>query len=331
MAILVTGGMGYIGSHTCIEILNEGNQVIIVDNLSNSKYETASCIEKITGKNVKFYDTDVLNEKDLESVFEENEIEAVIHFAGLKSVEESILLPLKYYNNNMVGTITLCRAMNKYSCKNLVFSSSATVYGTSNISPLVEEMPLSATNPYGRTKLMVEEFLRDLYISDNQWSIILLRYFNPIGAHKSGLNGENPKVIQNNLLPLIANVAIGQQTHLNIYGNDYNTSDGTCIRDYIHVCDVANGHIKALDRIRNNKGIEVYNLGTGTGYSVLEVIKTFEKISGINIKYEFTSRRLGDIAISYADNKKAKELLGWECKYNLEDMCMDLWNFIKKI
>jgi len=331
MAILVTGGMGYIGSHTCIEILNEGNQVIIVDNLSNSKYETASCIEKITGKNVKFYDTDVLNEKDLESVFEENEIEAVIHFAGLKSVEESILLPLKYYNNNMVGTITLCRAMNKYSCKNLVFSSSATVYGTSNISPLVEEMPLSATNPYGRTKLMVEEFLRDLYISDNQWSIILLRYFNPIGAHKSGLNGENPKVIQNNLLPLIANVAIGQQTHLNIYGNDYNTSDGTCIRDYLHVCDVANGHIKALDRIRNNKGIEVYNLGTGTGYSVLEVIKTFEKISGINIKYEFTSRRLGDIAISYADNKKAKELLGWECKYNLEDMCMDLWNFIKKI
>ena len=327
MKILVTGGAGYIGSHTCVELLNSGAEVIVVDNLVNSKMESLKRVEEITGKKLKFYEVDLLDQDKLESVFKENEIDAVIHFAGLKAVGESVQIPLQYYHNNITGTLILCEVMQKYGVKKLVFSSSATVYGMNNVSPLTENLPLSTTNPYGSTKMMIEYILRDLYASDKDWSIALLRYFNPIGAHESGKIGEDPNGIPNNLMPYITQVAVGKLEKLTIYGDDYDTPDGTGVRDYIHVVDLAKGHIKALEKIETDTGIDAFNLGTGIGYSVLDVVSSFEKATGIKIPYTIASRRAGDIATCFADASKAVDELDWKVEYSLEDMCRDSWNW----
>lgn len=327
MAILITGGAGYIGSHTCIELLNSGYDIVVVDNFSNSKPESLKRVQEITGKSFKFYNVDILSKEKLEEVFKENEIEAVIHFAGLKSVGESVELPIKYYHNNITGTLVLCDVMKKYNVKKIVFSSSATVYGKNNKSPLTEDLPLSAVNPYGWTKLMIEQILQDVYLSDKKWSIFILRYFNPIGAHESGKIGEDPNGIPNNLMPYITQVAIGKRDKLYIFGNDYDTHDGTGVRDYIHVVDLAKGHLKALEKILTTTGVDIYNLGTGIGYSVFDVVKAFEKVSGVNIPYEIIDRRPGDIDTSYADPTKALKEIGWKAEKNLEDMCRDAWRW----
>lgn len=328
MSVLVTGGAGYIGSHTVVELLNRGEKIIIVDNFSNSKPEMLDKIRKITNKDFKFYEVDLLDRENLDKVFAENpDIESVIHFAGLKAVGESVAKPIEYYHNNITGTLILLDIMKKYSCKKIVFSSSATVYGDPATVPIKEDFPLSTTNPYGSTKLMIEQILRDVYISDNDWSIILLRYFNPIGAHESGLIGENPNGIPNNLLPYINQVACGKLECLSVFGNDYDTVDGTGVRDYIHVVDLAKGHLKALDKARNFNGVEAYNLGTGTGYSVLQIVKAFEDATGVEVKYKIVERRPGDIAICYADSTKAKNELGWTAEKGIEEMCKDAWRF----
>ncbi|GMQ58306.1 UDP-glucose 4-epimerase GalE [Vallitalea sediminicola] len=327
MKILVTGGAGYIGSHTVVQLLEEGNEVIIVDNFSNSKPESLKRVKEITGKDFKFYEVDLLDREALDNVFAENEVDAVIHFAGLKAVGESVSIPMKYYYNNITGTLVLCELMKKHNVKNMVFSSSATVYGMNNVSPLTEDLPLSTTNPYGSTKLMIEQILRDIYVSDDTWSIALLRYFNPIGAHISGRIGEDPNGIPNNLMPYITQVAIGKRKELSVFGNDYNTHDGTGVRDYIHVVDLASGHLKALNKIIGMKDIEAYNLGTGTGYSVLDVINNFEKATNVKVPYKIIERRPGDIGTCYADASKAYKELGWKAEKSLEDMCRDSWRW----
>ncbi len=330
MKILVTGGAGYIGSHTCVELLNAGYEVVILDNFYNSSPEVLNRIKELTGKDFTFCECDIRDRKGLDKVFAENKIDAVIHFAGLKAVGESVVKPLEYYENNIGGTVTLCEAMRDAGCKKIVFSSSATVYGMNNPSPLKETMKIGGTtNPYGTTKYMIELILQDLYTSDNEWSIALLRYFNPIGAHESGRIGENPNGIPNNLMPYITQVAVGKLDHLNVFGNDYDTPDGTGVRDYIHVVDLALGHIKAVDKIANSKGVCIYNLGTGIGYSVLDVVKAFEKASGKKIKYEIVPRRPGDLAAVYSDPTKAKEELGWVAERGIEKMCEDSWRWQK--
>lgn len=327
MAVLVTGGAGYIGSHTLVELLNDGYEVVIVDNFSNSKPEALNRVREITGKNFKIYNLGLLDEDGLEKAFLENKIDAVIHFASFKAVGESASMPLSYYHNNITGTLILCKMMQKYNVKNLVFSSSATVYGAPKTVPISEEFPLGATNPYGRTKVMIEEILRDLYASDKQWSITILRYFNPIGAHESGKIGEDPAGVPNNLVPYITKVAIGILQELKVFGTDYPTIDGTGVRDYIHVVDLAQGHVKALNKLFFNRGLDVYNLGTGTGYSVLEVVKAFEKISGKSIPLIMTDRRPGDVAICYADPSKAEKELHWKANRGIEQMCADSWRW----
>ncbi|MGB4438478.1 MAG: UDP-glucose 4-epimerase GalE [Sedimentibacter sp.] len=323
--ILITGGTGYIGSHTAVKLLEQNEDIIILDNLYNSKLEVLNSIETITNKKPTFYQTDLLDIEDLEKIFQENQIDCVIHFAGLKAVGESVEQPLKYFNNNITGTINLLMTMQKYNCKKIIFSSSATVYGTAETMPLNENSPLGVTNPYGRTKLVIEEMLRDLYASDNGFGIVLLRYFNPIGAHKSGLIGENPNGIPNNLMPYICKVAKGELPQLNVFGNDYDTVDGTGVRDYIHVEDLAEGHVKSLNKIKDINGLYTYNLGTGIGYSVLQVVNAFENANKIKINYKIASRRSGDVATVYADTKKAEEELGFKAKYNINDMCRDSW------
>ena len=330
MAVLVTGGAGYIGSHTCVELLNAGEEIIILDNFVNSKPEALNRIKTITGKDFRFYEADFLNKEAIDKVFAENSIDAVIHFAGLKAVGESVMQPIRYYHNNITGTLNLCNVMQAHNVKKMVFSSSATVYGTPKTVPIDETFPLSTTNPYGSTKLMIEQILRDIYTADNEWSIALLRYFNPIGAHKSGLIGEDPNGIPNNLMPYIAQVAIGKLECLGVFGNDYPTHDGTGVRDYIHVVDLSLGHLKALAKIRKDKGVDAYNLGTGKGYSVLDVVAAFEKASGKKVKYQIKPRRPGDIAECYANPEKAKKILGWEAIYGIEEMCRDSWNFTQK-
>ena len=328
MSVLVTGGAGYIGSHTVVELLNEGKEVVIVDNFVNSKPSALEAIKKITNKDFKFYELDLRDKDGLDKVFKENkDITAVVHFAGLKAVGESVKKPIEYYNNNIYGTLVLLEVMKENNVKKIIFSSSATVYGDPKEVPIKEDFPLSATNPYGQTKLMIEQILQDVYVSDNKWSIILLRYFNPIGAHESGLIGENPNGIPNNLMPYINQVALRKLDHLNIFGNDYPTKDGTGVRDYIHVVDLAIGHLKALNRAEKITGVEAYNLGTGKGYSVLDIVKNFEKATGQKIKYEMTPRRPGDIAECYADPKKAETYLEWKAEKDLEQMCKDAWNF----
>lgn len=328
--ILVTGGAGFIGSHTCVELLNAGYEVVILDNFCNSKPEAVKRIEKITGKSVKLYEADMLDKDAVEKVFAENKIDAVIHFAGLKAVGESVSIPLTYYHNNITGTLILCEVMAKHNVKKIVFSSSATVYGSPKTVPIKEDFPLSTTNPYGSTKLMIENILRDLYVSDNEWSIALLRYFNPIGAHESGLLGEDPNGIPNNLVPYIAQVALGKLEVLSVFGNDYPTHDGTGVRDYIHVVDLSQGHIKALEKIMDTTGVDAYNLGTGTGYSVLDVVNAYQEASGVKINYKIAPRRPGDIAKCYADPTKSKNELGWSAKLDIKKMCIDSWNFTKK-
>ncbi len=329
MAILVTGGAGYIGSHTCVELLNAGYEIIVVDNLINSSRKALERVEEITGKKLTFYNVDLLDRPALENVFEKESIESVIHFAGLKAVGESVSMPLEYYYNNITGTIILCEVMKKYGIKDMVFSSSATVYGKPETVPINEDSPLSVTNPYGRTKLIIENLLEDLYVSDNSWNIIMLRYFNPIGAHKSGKIGEDPKNIPNNLIPYITQVAIGKLEYLGVFGNDYDTPDGTGVRDYIHVVDLAKGHLNALEKLKERLGLLIYNLGTGKGYSVLDMVKNFEKVSDRPIKYKILPRRPGDIATCYADPTKAKLELGWEAKKDIGEMCEDSWRWQK--
>jgi UDP-glucose 4-epimerase len=330
MAILVTGGAGYIGSHTCIELLKSNYEIIILDNFSNSKPESLKRVKEIAGKDFMVYKVDLLDRVALEDVFVKNEIEAVIHFAGLKAVGESVSIPLHYYHNNITGTLILCDVMKKYGVQNLVFSSSATVYGMPERVPILEDFPLSAINPYGRTKLMIEEILRDLYVADDNWSIALLRYFNPIGAHESGKSGEDPNGIPNNLMPYITQVAVGKLKELQVFGDDYSTIDGTGVRDYIHVVDLATGHLKALEKVMSSKGVDAYNLGTGTGYSVLELVSAFEKASGMNVPYNIVDRRPGDVAVCYADPSKAKNELGWTAEKGIEDMCRDSWRWQEK-
>jgi UDP-glucose 4-epimerase len=327
MSILITGGAGYIGSHTVVELLQAGYKVIIADNFSNSKPEVLNIIKDITGKDFKFYEADLLDKEALEKVFSENKIDAVIHFAGFKAVGESVSIPLKYYHNNITGTLILAELMQKYNVKKIVFSSSATVYGMNNISPLTEDLPLSTTNPYGSTKLMIEQILRDVFVSDSAWSIALLRYFNPIGAHESGRMGEDPNGIPNNLMPYITQVAVGKRDWLTVFGNDYDTHDGTGVRDYIHVADLAKGHLKAVEKVLGTTGAEAYNLGTGIGYSVLDVVANFEKATGIKIPYTISARRPGDIGTCYADASKAKNELGWAAEKSIEDMCRDAWRW----
>lgn len=330
MSVLVTGGAGYIGSHTCIELLNAGYEVVVVDNLCNSCRESLTRVEEITGKKVTFYENDLLDREAVERIFSREKIDSVIHFAGLKAVGESVHMPLEYYYNNVTGSLVLCDVMRKHGVKNLVFSSSATVYGSPKTVPIQEDFPLSVTNPYGRTKLMLEEIFRDLFVSDSEWNIILLRYFNPIGAHKSGRIGENPKGIPNNLMPYITQVAVGKLQCLSVFGDDYDTPDGTGVRDYIHVVDLAVGHVKAIEKLKGAKGgVLTYNLGTGKGYSVLDMVKNFEKASGAKVPYEIKPRRAGDIATCYADATKAKEELGWEAKRDLAEMCEDSWRWQK--
>ena len=327
MSVLVTGGAGYIGSHTCVEMLDAGYDVVVVDNLDNSSKESLNRVEKITGKKVKFYENDVRDKQGLRKIFSENKIEAVIHFAGLKAVGESVKKPMMYYSNNIDSTLVLIDVMNEFGVKKIVFSSSATVYGVAKEMPLKEGMPTGAINPYGRTKLFIEEILRDLYVSDNEWSIALLRYFNPIGAHKSGIIGEDPKGIPNNLMPYIAQVAVGKLEKLHVFGNDYKTVDGTGVRDYIHVVDLAKGHVKAVGYVLENKGCEEINLGTGNGTSVLELRDAFVKASGVDIPYVIDPRRPGDPDEVYADANKAKELLGWTAELGVDEMCEDTWRW----
>jgi UDP-glucose 4-epimerase len=330
MKVLVTGGAGYIATHTDVVLLEKGYDVVVIDNFSNSSFEAIENVEKIASKKVKFYEGDVRDKEILERIFSENKIDAVIHFAGLKAVGESCAKPIMYYQNNLISTLSLLEVMQKHNVKKFVFSSSATVYGTPERLPLDEECSLSTTNPYGSTKLMIEEMLSYVYASDNSWHILLLRYFNPVGAHKSGLIGEDPKDIPNNLMPYVAKVAFGELPYLRVFGNDYDTHDGTGVRDYIHVVDLAEGHIAALENI-DKYGVEAINLGTGVGYSVLDMIKAFEKASGNKVEYKIEGRRAGDIATCFASPDKAKKELKWEAKRGLEEMCMDLWNFqIKK-
>ena len=327
MAILTTGGAGYIGSHTCIELIKAGYDVVVVDNLDNSSEKSLDRVEKIVGKKIKFYKEDVRDREAMRKIFTENNIEAVIHFAGLKAVGESVAKPIEYYDNNLISTLVLLEVMREFDCKKIVFSSSATVYGVAKEMPLTENMPLGAINPYGRTKYFIEEMLRDVYVSDNSWSIALLRYFNPIGAHESGTIGEDPKGIPNNLMPYIAQVAVGRLEKLHVFGNDYNTVDGTGVRDYIHVVDLADGHVKAVDWALKNKGCEAINLGTGNGISVLQLRDAFVKASGADVPYVIDPRRPGDPDEVYANAQKAKDLLGWEAKRNVDDMCKDSWNW----
>ncbi len=325
MSVLVTGGAGFIGSHTIVELLESGYEVVVLDNLANSDKKSLDRVKKITGKDVKFYEVDLLDADSTDKVFSENpEIDSVIHFAGLKAVGESVSMPIEYYHNNLTGTLNLLFSMRRHCVKRIVFSSSATVYGMPKSVPIREDFPLSTTNPYGETKLMIERILKDTCVSDKELSVAVLRYFNPIGAHKSGLIGENPNGIPNNLLPYVAQVGIGKRDHLNVFGNDYPTPDGTGVRDYIHVVDLAKAHIKALEFAKDNVGIDYFNIGTGVGYSVLQVVAAYEKASGQKIKYEIVDRRPGDIAECYADPKKAREALGWEAEYGIETMCEDL-------
>ncbi len=327
MSILVTGGAGYIGSHTCLELMQSGHEVVVVDNLSNSKEEPLNRIRKITGKPLQFYQADILDKQSLEEIFKNESIDAVIHFAGLKAVGESVSYPLKYYHNNITGTLTLCEVMQKYDVKNLVFSSSATVYGDPHTVPITEDFPLKPTNPYGWTKRMIEQILRDVNISDPDWNIAILRYFNPIGAHISGRIGEDPNGIPNNLVPYITQVAIEKLDKLRIFGNDYDTADGTGVRDYIHVVDLAVGHLRALEKLKDTPGVVTYNLGTGKGYSVLEIIHAFSEVIGKDIPYQFVERRPGDIAECYANPEKARRELGWFAKKGLIEMCRDSWRW----
>lgn len=328
MKVLVTGGAGFIGSHTVIELQQAGHEVVVLDNLYNSSRECLKRIEEITGKKVPFYKEDVLDRKALEKVFEKEKIDSVIHFAGLKAVGESVEKPWEYYENNISGTLTLVDVMRKHGCKNIIFSSSATVYGNPAQIPITEECPKGeCTNPYGWTKSMLEQILSDIQKADPQWNVILLRYFNPIGAHKSGLIGENPNGVPNNLMPYITQVAVGKLKELGVFGNDYDTPDGTGVRDYIHVVDLARGHVKALQKIEEKAGLAVYNLGTGRGYSVLEIVKNFEEATGIHIPYSIKPRRAGDIAVCYSNAEKAQRELGWKAEYGIREMCADSWRW----
>ncbi|CAM3992874.1 UDP-glucose 4-epimerase GalE [Shewanella aquimarina] len=327
MTILVTGGAGYIGSHTVVELLNDDQQVVIIDNLSNSSVEALVRVEQITGKAVTFYQGDVLNKAFLQKVFTDHDIDAVIHFAGLKAVGESVAQPLRYYENNVTGTLVLCEVMAEFNVKNLVFSSSATVYGDPASLPITEDFPTGATNPYGQSKLMVEHILKDLHHSDSSWNIARLRYFNPVGAHESGLIGEDPNDIPNNLMPFIAQVAVGKREKLSVFGDDYDTHDGTGVRDYIHVVDLAKGHLKALEKLNTAPGLVTYNLGTGQGYSVLDMVKAFEKACGHTIAYQISPRRPGDIAACYADPYKAQTELNWQATHTIEDMANSSWHW----
>ncbi len=328
MSILVTGGAGYIGSHTCIELLNAGYEIVVVDNFYNSKRESLNRIAELSGKEFAFYECDIRDAEGMDKIFKNEKIDAVIHFAGLKAVGESCQKPVEYYDNNIGGTLTLCDVMRKNGCKKIVFSSSATVYGSNNVSPLKETMQTGGTtNPYGTTKYMIEIILSDLFKSDEEWAISLLRYFNPIGAHKSGRIGEDPNGIPNNLMPFITQVAIGKRECLSVFGDDYDTPDGTGVRDYIHVVDLALGHIKALEKVLGGTGLDIYNLGTGTGYSVLDVVKAFEKASGVKVNYKIVDRRPGDIATCYSDPSKALAELGWKAERGIEEMCEDSWRW----
>ena len=330
MNILVTGATGFIGSHTCVSLLEEGHNVIAFDNFYNSKESVIEKIKLLSGKSFVFYNADMTDSKALEKIFSENDVDCVIHFAGYKAVGESVQIPLSYYENNIYGTLCLLNVMKAHNVKRIIFSSSATVYGNPATLPIKEDFPLTATNPYGRTKLMIEEILRDLWISDNEWSIILLRYFNPVGAHKSGLLCEDPKGIPNNLMPRLLDVAFGKMPHITVFGDDYNTKDGTGVRDYIHVVDLAYGHVKAVDFAMNNKFVEAINLGTGIGYSVFDLINTLNNVNNINVPFKICPRRPGDIDACYADPTKAKELLGWSAVLTLEDMCKDAYEASKK-
>ena len=331
MAVLVTGGAGYIGSHTCVELLNAGKDVVIVDNFYNCKKSSLDRIRALVKKDFKFYECDIRDKKGLDEIFKKEQIDSVIHFAGLKAVGESVHKPLEYFDNNVNGTLVLLDVMRNNGCKKIVFSSSATVYGMNNISPLTEDMEVGGvTNPYGRTKYMIECILKDLYTSDNTWSICLLRYFNPIGAHKSGTMGEDPNGIPNNLMPYITQVAIGKREYLNVWGDDYDTPDGNGVRDFIHVVDLALGHIKAVEKVEGSEGLFIYNLGTGKGYSVLDVVKAFEKASGVKIPYKIGPRRDGDIATCYSDPSKAYKELGWKAERDIEEMCEDSWRWQKQ-
>lgn len=331
MAVLVTGGAGYIGSHTCVELMNAGIDVVIVDNFYNCKKSSIDRIKALVGRDFPYYECDIRDREGLDKIFKTEKIDSVIHFAGLKAVGESVQKPLEYFDNNITGTLVLLDVMRKNGCKKIVFSSSATVYGTKNISPLTEDMEIGGvTNPYGRTKYMIECILQDLYVSDKDWSICLLRYFNPIGAHKSGTMGEAPNGIPNNLMPYITQVAIGKRDHLSVFGNDYDTPDGTCVRDYIHVVDLALGHVKAVQKVEGEKGVFIYNLGMGKGYSVLDVVNAFKKASGIDIKYEIVARRAGDLAVCYSDPSKAYKELGWKAERDIEEMCEDSWRWQKQ-
>ncbi len=327
MAILITGGAGYIGSHTMVELLNAGRELVVVDNFLNSKPASLERVKQITGKDFKFFEVDLLDKEALDRVVRENNIDSCIHFAGLKAVGESCAKPLWYYHNNITGTLNLCEVLQKYNAKRIVFSSSATVYGNPASVPITEDFPLSTTNPYGETKLMIERILSDLYQSDKEWSVSILRYFNPIGAHSSGLIGEDPQGIPNNLLPYITQVAAGRRECLSVFGNDYNTPDGTGVRDYIHVVDLARAHLKAIERAETLTGVEQFNIGTGVGYSVLDIVHAYEKATGITINYKIVDRRPGDIDECYANPKKAYEMLGWQAQYNIEDMCRDSYNW----
>ena len=330
MAILVTGGAGFIGSHTCVQLLNAGYEVVVLDNLYNASEKSLERVRELTGKDLKFYKGDILDRDFLNKVFNEENIDSVIHFAGLKSVGESVKKPWEYYENNITGTLTLVDVMRQHNVKNIIFSSSATVYGDPAEIPITENCPKGqCTNPYGWTKSMLEQILTDIQHADNEWNVVLLRYFNPIGAHPSGRMGENPNGIPNNLMPYITQVAVGKLKKLSIYGDDYDTTDGTGVRDYIHVMDLADGHVKALKKLEKGSGLSIYNLGTGTGYSVLDIVHNFERATGIKIPYEITPRRAGDIAVCYSNAEKAKKELGWEAKYGILEMCRDSWNWQK--
>ena len=327
MKILVTGGAGYIGSHTCVELLNAGYEIVVVDNLSNSSEESLRRVQQLTGKTLIFHHVDLLDQQALDGVFASHPIRAVIHFAGLKAVAESVSIPLRYYHNNITGTLILCEVMKAHGVRNIVFSSSATVYGNPQSMPILEDFPLSATNPYGRSKLIIEDILRDLYIADNTMNIAILRYFNPVGAHTSGRIGEDPNGIPNNLVPYIAQVAVGKLPYLRVFGNDYPTPDGTGIRDYIHLVDLALGHLKALDRLASNPGVVTYNLGTGRGTSVMKMLAAFERAAGKHIPYQVMARRPGDVPTSYADPSKAERELGWKAIRGIDEMCADTWRW----
>ena len=329
MKILCTGGLGFIGSHTVVELLNKGHEVVVADNLSNSSIDVVDSIEKITGKKIKFYQIDLCDYDKLDNLFKHENIDATIHFAGFKAVGESVEKPLMYYENNLLSTINLLKCMEKYNSKNLIFSSSATVYGKAEKMPITEDFPVSATNPYGRTKLFIEEILKDVYNADKEFNIVILRYFNPVGAHKSGLLGENPNGIPNNLMPYITKVALGQLPELSVFGNDYHTKDGTGVRDYIHILDLAMGHVDALKKLEKGSGLNVYNIGTGNGYSVLEMVEAYNKVCGGKVKYKIAPRRAGDVAECYASPKKAEKEIGFKAVHNLSEMCEDSYKFGK--